>query len=82
MSREGCGHGVDIQEKYLYQWCLIIHEVILVIVNVAIQGLVTKLSWNAEMHIGVEFRVESNGVVHHPELGLKDHGEIVGVQDP
>jgi len=57
-------------------------EVSLVIVGIAIQGLVTNLIWIAEMHIRVEFRVESNSVVCHPELGSKDHGEIIGVWDP
>ena len=54
----------------------------LVIVGIAIQGSVTKSSQNAELHIRVEFRVESNSVVCHPELGSKDHGEIIGVWDP
>ena len=50
--------------KYLCQWCLLMCEVFSVIVGIGIHGLVTKLSWNAEIHIRVEFRAEINGVVH------------------
>ena len=63
-------------------WCLLICEVFSVIDGIAIQGSVTKSICNAEIHIVVEFRVESNGVVHHSELGSKDHGKIIGVWDP
>jgi len=47
-----------------------------------IQWSVTKLIWNAEMHIIMECGVECNGVVGHFGVGSEGHSEIIGVQDP
>ena len=48
------GHGVDIWRS-IQTLVLLMHEVFLVIDSIAIQGLVTKLIWNADMHIVLEF---------------------------
>ena len=51
--------------------CLLMHEVFSVIDGIAIQGSVTKVIWNSEMLIVVEFRVETNGVSLPFGVGVK-----------